>query len=479
MNTKLWRNEGLRCGRLSNLNYDDARRALSLTAPLEGVFLSEIIETEEPFNDLVASWNALTPGTSEAEIFARLLVDGTWSAWMSWGVWGAHIRRNCPDQEDDLVWANSYRDGGDSSVNVKNGKSASAFQLKAVLRVKADGEAMPSLTLLAASWKNTLNPNWQQTCENPDCRDGLANLPERVHLNTPSISQKRRDPDYGGVICSATSIAMQMCHHGMDVLPEETTFLCNDYGFGGTGNWSYTVACAGAFGFESYACYIGFDDLKAELAKGNPVGLSVKYSWRDDMDVPKLDNATVTTHGHLIVCTGYRFSEELGETVYFINDPAGAFDLSSGPREYRESQLNEAWYRRMCYVCRKKDKAPLLRAVTRIDAQLTPKQGCPGIYTLTTQEGAVRFGIDFLREKRKTFGGHGSMYWYCEDDWSERSEQTARCTANHNFHFEGILLTPDGDIWIEGDMFNRLKAKGKSIVFGAVENSGVHYIARL
>lgn len=479
MNTMIWRNAGLIEGRLSNLNYDNGRKALVLAGSLEGVFLTEEIETEEPFNDLVASWNVLTPGETCAEIYARLRVDGRWSTWMSWGVWGAHIRRNCPDQEDGLVWANTYRDGGDSSVNVKDGRTADAFQLKAVLRSKPDARQMPALALLAATWKNTNDPLWQEKCCCPEIREGLETLPERVHLDTPVISQKRRDPDYGGVICSATSIAMQMCHQGLDVLPEETTFLCNDYGFGGTGNWSYTVACAGACGFESYACYMSFNDLKAELAKGNPVGLSVKYSWRDDFDVPQLDNATVTTHGHLIVCTGYYFNEKLGETVYYVNDPAGGFDVSSGPREYRESQLSKAWYRRMTYVCRRKEGAPLLRAVERVDAQLAPVEDKLGVYTLMADGKPVRFSIDFLREKRKTFGGHGTMYWYCEDDLSELTEQTKRCTANHVFHYEGVLVTPDGDVWIEGDYFSRLKAKGKTIVFGAVENSGVHYIAKL
>ena len=303
MNTVLWKNSGLLCGRVNNLTYNETKGALTLDATYEGVFLAEPFETEEPFNDLVASWNAQTPGRSEAEIYARLRVDGVWSAWMSWGVWGAHIKRYCPDQEDGLVWANTYRDWGDSSVNVKDGKTADAFQLKAVLRT-ADAGDLPSLTLLGATWKNTMYPGWQEKSADPQCREGLKELPTSVHLDTPVISQKRRDPDYGGVICSATSIAMQMCHCGLDMLPEETTFLCNDYGFGGTGNWSFTCAAAGACGMESYAAYLSKEDLMAELAKGYPVTLSVKYSWRDDMDVPQLDNATVPTHGHLIVATG-------------------------------------------------------------------------------------------------------------------------------------------------------------------------------
>ena len=489
MNTMLWKNGGLQSGRQSNLIYDEKLAALALAGPMEGVLLLEPVETPEAFNDLVASWNAQTPAGTEVEVYGRLRVDGRWSAWMSWGTWGTHVKRACPDQEDGLVWANSYWDGGDSSINVKDGKTADAFQLKAVLRACSEAKAMPILTLLAATWKNTNDPNWRAKCENPQSREGLTVLPPRVLLDTPAISQKRRDPDYGGVICSATSIAMQLNHCGLNVLPEETTFLCQDYGFGGTGNWSFTVACAGAYGMESYACYMDFADLKAELAKGYPVGLSVKYSWRDDMDVPLLTNSSVTTHGHLIVCTGYFFSEELSETVYYVNDPAGGFDLSSGPREYRESQLDKAWQRRMVYIVHRRDAeesicpaadAKLCDApFRRIEASLVPVPGKPGFYDLMANGNPVCPSIDFPRDKRRVFGGHGTLYWYIEGDESELSEGPKRCTANHNFHYEGLLVTADGQIWSEGDMFGRLKARGKSIVFGLVENSGLHYIARL
>ena len=64
----------------------------------EAFYLSQIFETEKPFNDLVASWNAETPEGSYAEIFARvylpeydgwtdpagIVCDG-WSDWISWG----------------------------------------------------------------------------------------------------------------------------------------------------------------------------------------------------------------------------------------------------------------------------------------------------------------------------------------------------------------------------------------------------------
>lgn len=473
MNSMILKRQALAKAESVNLAFDPKTESLVLKAPMDGTLLSEVISTDEPFNDLVASWNTCTPPGTEAEIYARLLVEGRWSSWMSWGRWSTFIRRCCPDQEDGLVWANAYRDGGDSSVNVKDGKLASAFQLKAVLRACADAKEMPSLSLLCASWKNTNDPEWPKKCSLPE------DFPEQkslVKLDTPAVSQKRRDPYYGGVICSATSIAMQLCGCGIEVLPEEAVFAGLDYGFGGNGNWSYTTATAGAYGAESYAAYIDFKDLRSELSAGNAVGLSVKYSYRRDQDVPYLENATGTTHGHLIVCTGYRYSEELGEYVYLINDPAGGYDLSC-TREYRQSQLDKAWYRRMAYICRRKDKAPSSPAFIRKDAQLNETE--PGAFELFCEGKRINMPIDFLREKCTRFGNHGTIYWYVEGDLSELAEGVRRCEANRNFHYEGIIISERGEIKSEGNMFGRLKSKGKSIVVGVLDNAGVHYTARL
>lgn len=479
MNTVIFKGEDLKKCLLQNLEYDEklGGGSLVLAGPLEGTITSDIIYPEGGLNDIVASWNTQTPKGTCVEVLGRLMVEGRWSKWLTWGTWSTLIPRECPDDEDSVAYSNSYRDGGDSSLNPKGGKIAEAFQIKAVLRASACAEEMPSLQLLAASWKNTAAENWEDKLSYPEEK---GEIKDRVLLSTPAISQVRRDPNYGGVICSATSMTMMMGGLGLPLLPEEVTFANMDYGFGGNGNWSFTCAAAGAYGFESYACYTDFEGVRAELSKGNAIAFSVKYSNRKDSDVPYMENTTITTHGHLVVGTGYYYDEERGEYGYYINDPAGGYDLSVGPRVYFEKDLSKAWKRRLIYICRKKESEGLGKhAFKHVAARFEPCPCRKGVYKLMDGDRFIALSTEFLRDKRQKFGGHGTIYWYVEGDERELADGVTRVEANHVFHYEGIMITDDGAILNESDMWGLLKSKGKNVVVGVIDNSGVHYKIKL
>ena len=363
-------------GAMLNLSFADrlGDGAIRLKKEGEGVFLTPVIQTEKPFNDLVASWNTETPLGTEVEILGRVYLpeydgwtdrenrtyDG-WTDWITWGVWSTHIARACPECEDSHPrkdseerngWAFAYSKPGygDSSLNVRGSFTASAFQLKAVLRAKEGCDGLPSLRLLAATWKNTNSETWQDECSYPEEPVQAA---ESVLLNTPAISQMVRDPAFAHVICSATCAAMLMDGQGADLLPEDVTLLNYDYGFGGNGNWSFTCAAAGAYGYESYVSYSSFSALRQELTKGFGVALSVKYSNKEDDGQPYLENAPCHTNGHLITIVGYYYSKQLEEYVYCANDPAADSDGAVAHREYRQSQLDKCWYRRAAYFIHK------------------------------------------------------------------------------------------------------------------------------
>ena len=97
-------------GAMLNLTFADrlGDGAVRLKKEGEGVFLTPVIQTEKPFNDLVASWNTETPLGTEVEILGRVYLpeydgwtdrenrtyDG-WTDWITWGVWSTHIARAC------------------------------------------------------------------------------------------------------------------------------------------------------------------------------------------------------------------------------------------------------------------------------------------------------------------------------------------------------------------------------------------------
>ena len=487
-------------GAMLNLTFADrlGDGAVRLKKEGEGVFLTPVIQTEKPFNDLVASWNTETPLGTEVEILGRVYLpeydgwtdrenrtyDG-WTDWITWGVWSTHIARACPECEDSHPrkdseerngWAFAYSKPGygDSSLNVRGSFTASAFQLKAVLRAKEGCDGLPSLRLLAATWKNTNSETWQDECSYPEEPVQAA---ESVLLNTPAISQMVRDPAFAHVICSATCATMLMDGQGADLLPEDVTLLNYDYGFGGNGNWSFTCAAAGAYGYESYVSYSSFSALRQELTKGFGVALSVKYSNKEDDDQPYLENAPCHTNGHLITIVGYYYSKQLEEYVYCANDPAADSDGAVAHREYRQSQLDKAWYRRAAYFIHDKEAGAGLFVRDYVSATLMPVRDKAGAFALVTEDSLLRIPQDFQEGKRQNFGQHGTICYYAEDELTDIPDTCRRVTANHVFRYDGIGVTPEGYLTFEEEALEKLLAAGKRVRLLVLDNCDTVYTA--
>ena len=464
----------------------------------DALFISPIFAPERPFNDLIASWNTETPAGTWAEVFGRAYLpeydgwtdrDGNtydgWTDWITWGQWSTHIARNCPDcqdthprkdSEETNGWAFAYSKPGygDSSLNIRGDYTASAFQLKVVLHAEEDCQTLPALRLLAATWKNTNDPDWQNYCTYPE--EPVECAPS-VLLDTPAISQKARDPDYAGVICSATCATMLMNGLGGDLLPEDVTLLGYDHGFGGNGNWSFTCAAAGAYGYEAYVSYSSFAAIRQELSRGYAVALSVKYSNKPDDDQPYLENAPQRVGGHLITIVGYYYSQELGEYVYCSNDPAAKTDAEVAHREYRESQLDKCWYRRAAYFIHGKEAGAGLYVRDYVSATLMPVKEQPGLWALTTEDSLLRIPQDFQQDKRKTFGQHGTICYYADDEITAIPNTCKRVTANHAFRYTGITVTEEGYLSFEGDDMSKLLAEGKTVKLLVLDNCDTVYTA--
>ena len=497
---KLTCKEAFTSGQLVNLVYTDklGDGAVRMKKAGEALFLSPIFAPERPFNDMIASWNTETPAGTWAEVFGRVYLpeydgwtdrDGNtydgWTDWITWGQWSTHIARNCPDcqdthprkdSEETNGWAFAYSKPGygDSSLNVRGEYTATAFQLKVAFHAEEDCQALPALRLLAATWKNTNDPDWQNYCSYPE--EPVECAPS-VLLDTPAISQKTRDPDYAGVICSATCATMLMNGLGGDLLPEDVTLLGYDHGFGGNGNWSFTCAAAGAYGYEAYVSYSNFAAIRQELNRGYAVCLSVKYSNKPDDDQPYLENAPQRVAGHLITVVGYYFNQELGEYVYCSNDPAAKPDSEVAHREYRESQLDKCWYRRAAYFIHEKEAGAGLYVRDYVTATLMPVKEQPGLWALTTEDSLLRIPQDFQENKRKAHGQHGTICYYADDEITAIPNTCKRVTANHAFRYTGITVNEEGYLSFENDDMSKLLAEGKTVKLLVLDNCDTVYTA--
>ena len=118
-----------------------------------------------------------------------------------------------------------------------------------------------------------------------------------------------------------------------------------DFGNGIFGSWSYTVSGGALYGFETYAQYADENILMQELAKGNSLGLSVRYATGQS-DQYYLEGAYGDTSGHLISIIGYEYEaghEGDKEYLYFFSgDSYSPNDMTTYHR-YSWKQLSKCW----------------------------------------------------------------------------------------------------------------------------------------
>ena len=186
------------------------------------------------------------------------------------------------------------------------------------------------------------------------------------NIDVPKFSQMIRDPRTSNSICSPTTITMMMNWMGEELLPEEVAqnTYDNSYGFG---NWSFAAASLGSYGYKAYVDYSNMEGIKQEIAKGYPVGMSVRYSNTPGGKYPYIEGAPGNTPGHLIVITGFKTID--GVEYALVND-SYALENETVARAYKVEQLDKAWTSRAAYIIREKEANAGKEHTDRIKARL-------------------------------------------------------------------------------------------------------------
>ena len=328
----------------------------------------------KPFDTLLLSFSADTPVGTTIEFKARVRVEGVFTEWFSWGIWSPFADRHCIDSADELALIDT------DTLRVKNGKLADAVQVKYEVVKNDKGEA-PMLRSAAVTVKNTKIESDEPITAAEDC-----------YVETPGYSQMVRDPKIGGVICSATTIAMLLAQEGETVLPEEIALHNYDSVYDGCGNWSYSTAIAAAYGYDAYLKYCSLDDLIAEIKAGNAVGTSVFYTTDPNHEkLPYMENAPCTTRGHLLVVCGFK-TDENGRQWVIAHDPA-AKSNAEVERFYPLDQFLRAWCNRVTYIVHKAKKhAP--RYIPQYIPAAVKKTEQADVYELICDGNAITLAVD-------------------------------------------------------------------------------------
>lgn len=267
-----------------------------------GSYESDVIETLK-WTSMVGSWAAVSSTTATVEFQVRARVNGTWSSYISYGVWGLGLENACYDQSAGVAKLST------DEVMILNSKTADAVQYKLTLkRTTANGES-PKVSLVACALEI---PGYSYSVD-------VSDVKQNVNYDVPKLYQGAV-PSIGNSICSATSTCMLLKYKGEDFSQFDSEFehrymasIVRDYGNKIYGNWVYNTVTMGGYGYNAYVMRMySLEELVRHLNDVGPVSLSMKGQMTSD-------KKNYYTSGHLIVITGYYYDN--GQLYFYSNDP--------------------------------------------------------------------------------------------------------------------------------------------------------------
>ena len=241
-----------------------------------------------PSSRAVISWNTGAPSGGIALIAHR--ADGTVSEPLLYARWSPAERRSL--------------DGCDAKTRI------------AVDVVRSD----VALTAIGIASTVDLDAVAVAVPPPPDAR--VAARERTPSLDVPKLSQHvPKFPDEHGW-CSAAALAMLLRYHGARADVAAVARAVHDASYGGTGNWAFNAAYAGACGLRGVVAYLrGMDHVAAFVDAGLPVAISIAWGHGELPGAP-----LEQSDGHLIVVRGVEPDHVL------VNDPAQPAVATRYPR---------------------------------------------------------------------------------------------------------------------------------------------------
>lgn len=266
------------------------------------------------FDALRVSWNAGTPPGTAVEAQARVMVDGNWTAWMSFGRWSPYLNREGaqPTTRGPLVLRHSQL-GLDSKLGTQ-------VQLRVYLYTSQE-KSTPTVSLLGVSVHSV-----------DVIPAGGRAVNARLHLMPYAVA--RRAPALRSVMDLAICLASLTNRWGADILPEEFALAMRDFQCAdGPRNLSFAAAAAGAWGFPAWACWADLALLRAEIRAGYGVVVALESTpAQQEAGLPALRFAALRG-----------FSNQDGTPQALLIDPWRAEDDFGTETEWPLDDFLVAW----------------------------------------------------------------------------------------------------------------------------------------
>jgi hypothetical protein len=329
-----------------------------------GRWTSPWVSTRWGFTELIASYNADTPGGTWLSVNVRgRSTTGVRSSWDNLGRWasydGSFHRMSLGSQTDDEARVNVDTWHATGSVRF------TSWQLLVSLYRMHGRNATPSIRRVGAMASRL--PSTRPRTSTP-----RSTTP--VDLSVPRYSQEIHNgelPQYDGggeAWCSPTSTSMVVAYWKTGPTARQYSWVPGAYRnrwvdyaargtfdstFNGTGNWPFNTAYAGRFArLDAFVTRLhSLRDAELLVRAGIPLVATIAFGPGE------LDGAPISSSaGHLLVIRGFT---RTGDVI--VNDPA-AKSNATVRRVYRRGQFERAWLPTSggtVYVIHRPGRAPL------------------------------------------------------------------------------------------------------------------------
>lgn len=280
------------------------------------------------FNEVLMSANVFFTGKGSFNLQVKVLEDGIWSDYFSYGTFSTEKSASADTQENDF---------GKLDIDIlqlKKPAQALAFKLK----IQSEKNAFVKLISFTAS---DINQKYEYT--------PASKNEKPILLKVKPISQMIQPTDKAKRICGPVNCVMALDHIGIkaqllpliDITYDNRADLC--------GNWFLNTAGAGTYGAYAFCARINsLEKVKKMVESGVPVCASISFSEGELTNSPIPKSA-----GHFILIKGFTAAGDI------IANESAAPCTETVERIYKREEIFNIWLKRkrgMCYIIT--DKLP-------------------------------------------------------------------------------------------------------------------------
>ncbi|MBY0311362.1 MAG: C39 family peptidase [Phycisphaerales bacterium] len=286
--------------------------------------VGEPIGCDRGFHDALLAFNAAVPAGEGLRVELRVSPDRSgeaWSPWLTLATWGEGTRFAAPVRSFVLPTGQA----GKIDIDYFTAPRPHLYHrlqyrlLATIPGVRVDRVSVALDDERGWTFRDT-------TREPSDARDSTV----------PFRTQKTPDAALSGRLCSPTSVAMVLAHHGVEVPVATVAEIARDPEFDLYGNWPRNIQAAASLGVPGFLTRISdWSQVDALFDQGLPIIASIQVSNGELPEAPY-----DSTGGHLIVLTGFT-----PEGDVHVNDPACGTE-AEGRRVYSRKNLTNVWLSR-------------------------------------------------------------------------------------------------------------------------------------